>query len=176
MVDVDEVRARFYAALRGGGEAERARLVELVYEDVDAVLRAVSGVVGGDTVPDTVAAMRAAEVVVAALAAGASGRLRLLIPRDPVPGWAPLRSLAELLASRGLAVVYTVPMQPSSRVAAREVARRAGRVARGISARVVDVTDASPPVVAGLYGGGVRYLTVLVDAGYMAVFQRFTYT
>ena len=108
--------------------------------------------------------------------AGTGGKLRLLLPDRAVPGWGPLRGLADVLASAGYVDMYPVPLLPDAKRAALTVARRVGRVARGIGARLVDVTDAPAPAVAGLYGGGVRLLTFLVDANGRLVFQRFTYT
>ncbi|NOZ89060.1 MAG: hypothetical protein GXO15_03955, partial [Crenarchaeota archaeon] len=128
--------------------------------------------VGGDA-PDTGFVTVAAEVVAAAAALRPG--VRVVAPSEPEPGWGPLQRLLEMLEAEGLARVYRMPMRPGGRLRAWDVARRAGRMARGLSARLVDVTDAPPPVVAGLYGGGVRLLTVLVDMGYTAVFQRFGY-
>ena len=167
----------FLAALRGSVEA-REELAKLAYRSLEELLDAVAARTGGEAAPDTVAASSRPEVVLAAAALrrGKGGRLRILVPRDPVPGWAPLLAVVDRLVEEGLGEAYRVPFWPGGRLRAREAARSVARVARGFSARTVDVTDASPIVVAGLYGAGVRSLTVLVDAGYAAVFQRFGYT
>lgn len=175
-VDPDSVRLLARSLHRGeAGEAEAERLAALAARDPGGVVEALRGIVDGPS-PDTVVAMRSVVAVLAALAARSGGRLRLLLPDRPVPGWGPLRSLSEALAASGYVDVYPVPLLPDARRTALTVARRVGRVARGIGSRLVDVTDAPAPAVAGLYGGGVRWLTFLVEAGGRLVFQRFTYT
>lgn len=176
-VDPDRVRTLARSIHRGvAGERDAETLAGMVARDLDGVLDALQGIVEGAS-PDTVVATRSVVVVLAALAARRDGgRLRLLLPDRPVPGWGPLKGLADVLAAAGYADVYPVPLLPDARRTALTVARKVGRVARGIGARLVDVTDAPAPAVAGLYGGGVRLLTFLVEAGGRLVFQRFTYT
>ncbi len=167
--------AAFWAALRSPGEEERRRLVEALSEaGVAEALNLIARRVGGP-VPDTVAARTAVEVVVAAAAAArAEGtRLRVLAPSSPVPGWGPLMAALDLLTREGLVTVYQAPLVPAPRLEAQRAVRKIARMLRGVSARLVDVSDSGPLVVAAAYPAGVRSLTLLVDYGYSVVFQRF---
>jgi hypothetical protein len=170
LTPVEAVEA-FWASLRGGGEEARRRLVGLLLEDPEGVLEEISKRVGGDAAPDTVVARSAVEPVVAALAL--RRRVRLVVPRDPVPGWGPLLDLAEALPGLGLGEVYRAPLSASARLPARRAVAVLARLYRGLSASVIDVTDGGPLAVAAAQPGRARWLTVLVDAQYMAVFQRF---
>ncbi len=173
-IDTEELLVEFKKAFTGDENA-RMRLVEVFLENIDEAISTLARRVGGDVTPDTVIVRTAAEVVIAALAR--SGRkLRVVVPSEPFPGWKPLLDLVEVLSAKRMVEVYRVPMQPSSRLPASLLARRVARVAKGFSAKVVDVSDAPPMAVAGLYGAGVRTLTVLVDLGYVYVFQKFSYT
>jgi hypothetical protein len=169
-----ELVEAFWAALRGGGEEPRWVLVKSFLSSPERVLEEIRRRVGGELVPDTVVASRAVEVVLAALAA--RGRVRLVIPSSPVPGWGPLLALAEELPRLGLGDVYSTPFWPSSGLRAVDVVRRVARVFRGAAVRIVDVTDASPLAVAAAQPGGARWLTVLADMEYTVVFEKFWFT
>lgn len=173
-IDAEELLVEFKKAFTGD-ESARTRFVGVFLEDIDEAISTLARRVGGDVAPDTVIVRTAAEVVVAALALSRR-KLRVVVPSEPFPGWRPLLDLVEVLSAKRMVEVYRVPMQPSSRLPASLVARKVARVARGFSAKVVDVSDAPPTAVAGLYGAGVRTLTVLVDLGYVYVFQKFSYT
>ena len=169
----------FRLALASRKEDVRRQLVEAVLESPDKSLEEIARRVGGDAVPDTVVTMTAVEPVLAAIAyARVKGarRLRIIAPSEPVEGWGPLNTLLEVFAAEKIADVYRVPLQPSARLHAKEIARKVARMVRGFSARIVDVTDAPAYAVTGLYSGGVRVLTVLVDVGYAALFQKFSFT
>ncbi len=168
----------FWASLRRRDEASRRMLAELVLSQPGESISVIARRVGGDTVPDTVVVRTSVEAVVAALAAlrDKGERLRVVLPSEPVEGWAPLLALVEGLAEQGLAEVYRAPLVPSPRLRAQEAVRRLARLFRGAAARVVDVTDAGPLAVAAAYSGGARWLTVLVDYQHSAVFQRFWFT
>lgn len=165
----------FRRALAEGSEEARERLARALLEDLEGGLQEAAKRVGGEVVPDTVVARTALEVAVAAMAyaRGSGRRLRVIAPSEPVPGWGPLNTLLSAMEENGLVEVYRLQLIASTRPTARDIARRVAKIARGISAKVVDVSDAPPYVVAGLHAGGVRTLTVLVDLGYMAVFQKF---
>ncbi len=169
----DVVAEHWWRMVEEGSEEARMAFARLLLTDPDRVLGVVAKRVGGEWVPDTVIAGRALEVVVAALSLRRQEgkKLRLVLPRDPVPGWAPLLMVSEDLAIRGLVEVYRVPFTPSHKPTAREVYRRAVRVFKGFSAGVADVTDASP-VLAIAAHSVARYTTVLVFIGHAAVFQR----
>jgi len=167
-----ELGEAFWRALREGTEEARWVLVKRFISSPDEVLGELGRRVGGEPVPDTVVAARAVEVVLASLAVRGRG-LRLVVPDEPVPGWGPLAALVEELPRLGLGSVYRVPFWPRPRLRALEAVRRAARVLRGFSARIVDVTDASPLIAAAAQAGGARWLTVLVDYGHVAVFDKF---
>ncbi len=173
-IEAEELLVEFKKAFTGDENA-RMRLVKAFLEDIDEAMNIFARRVGGDIAPDTVVVRTAAEIVIAALAYSRR-KLRIVMPSEPFPGWKPLLGLVEALSARRMVEVYRVPMQPSSRLPASMLARRVARVAKGFSAKVVDVSDAPPTAVAGLYGAGVRILTVLVDLGYVYVFQKFSYT
>ncbi|ABM80827.1 hypothetical protein [Hyperthermus butylicus] len=169
----------FRLALASGREDVRRQLIETVLESLDEAFEAIAQRVGGDAVPDTVIARTAVEPVLAAIAYSrvkGARRIRVIASSEPVEGWGPLNTLLEVLAAERIVDVYRVPLQPSTRLHVKEVVRRVARITRGFSARVVDVTDAPAYAVAGLYSAGVRVLTVLVDAGYAALFQKFSFT
>ena len=181
-MEAGELVAALLQAMESGevGEELRLRLVKAALRSLDDLLAEMAKRVGGDAVPDTVVATRAVEVVLAALAyarsKNAARPLRLLIPGEPVPGWAPLKTLSEELAARGLVHLYQYPARPRVRLHVRTVASKIARMVKGFSGRTVDVTDAPPFAVAALYSAGVRTLTVLVPAEHVAVFQKLSYT
>ena len=158
------------------GEETRRLLAEAFASDPAAAAEELARRVGGDAAPDTcVATVRAEVAAVAVAAAHAAGRrLRLIVPRDPVPGWAPLRAVAAAAAEAGLAEVYEAPLLPGSRLHASAVERRLARLLRGISPGCVDVTDAPATAVLAAYAAGVRCFLYLVDTGYSLVYQRFS--
>ncbi|MET1129157.1 MAG: hypothetical protein ABWW70_07565 [Thermoproteota archaeon] len=160
--------------LAEASEEARRELVEAVLEDLNAALEAIARYVGGEVRPDTVLVRTAAEVVLAAAAyvAAEGGRLRVVAPKDPLPGWNPLNALLEALAEAGIAEIYRVEVRPTARRPASELARRAAKLLKGLSPKVVDVTDAAPFHVLAAYASGVRALSILVDLDYAAVFQR----
>ncbi len=161
-------------------EELRREVVRAAVRDPDAFLAELAKRVGGEAVPDTVVAVTAVEVVLAALAyrraKGETRPLRVIASRDPYPGWQPMKTLLADYAERGLIHVYEVSMRPRTRPNAKAIASSVARVARGFSARTVDVTDAPPYAVAALYSAGVRVLTVLVPLEHILVFQKFAYT
>ncbi len=158
----------------------RTELARAALRSLDQLLEEMAKRVGGDTVPDTVIARTAIEVLLAALAyarsKGVSRPIRLLLPSEPVPGWNPLRTVAEELAARRLIHVYPYQPRPRLRQHVKTIAARLARTVKGFSARTVDVTDAPPYAVAALYSAGVRTLTVLVASEHIAVFQKLSYT
>jgi len=162
-----------------GGEKARSELVKCAYRDLDGVLDEVAKRVGGEVVPDTVAAATRVEVVFAALAymkaKKMTTRLKVLIPSEPVPGWMPLVSAAEFLQEQKLVVLYRVPFYPSLRLHAKQAIVKIARTIAGLSSRVVDITDASPMVVVALYPAGVRTPSIMVHAGYAALFQKLSF-
>lgn len=168
----------FRLALMESSEEAREKLAEHLVEDIDHGLESIARRVGGEAKPDTVIAMTALEPVVAAVAyAWQEGkRVRVITSSEPLPGWRPLNKIITILEEKGFIEVYRMPLKASSKPTARDIVRRVARLAKGISARIVDVTDAPPYAVAGLYAGGVRSLTVLVHLGYVAVFQRFGFS
>jgi hypothetical protein len=161
-------------------EQVRMDLAKLAARYPDEVLEELARRVGGEAVPDTVVALKAVEVILAALAyrraKGEQRPLRVIASKDPVEGWQPLRLLLDEYAAQGMVHVYEVPMRPRVRPNARTIASQVARVARGFSARTVDVTDAPPYAVAALYSAGVRVLTVLVPLEHVLVFQKFSFT
>jgi len=165
--------------LENPSEENRLKLVEAFLKDLEGSVKALSRFIGGERVPDTVVATLSVENVIAGLVLSKlSGRrvLRVIIPRRPVPGWGPLNLLVEELSTREMIHVYRTEFYPSGRLHARSIVREVARLARGISAKDVDITDASPSVIGGLYAGGVRGFLVLVYHGYSAVYQYFTFT
>lgn len=162
-----------------GGEKERSELVKCAYRDLDTVLDEVAKRVGGEVVPDTVAAATKVEVIFAALAymraKKMTTKLKVLIPSEPVPGWMPLVSAAELLQEQRLATVYRVPFYPSLRLHAKQATAKIARTLMGLSAKIVDITDASPLIVVALYPAGVRTPSIMVHAGYAALFQKLSF-
>jgi len=162
-----------------GGEKARSELVKCAYRDLDTVLDEVAKRVGGEVVPDTVAVATKVEVVFAALAfvraKKMATKLKVLIPSDPVPGWMPLVSAVEFLQEQKLVALYRVPFYPSLRLHARQATIKVARTLTGLSARVVDITDASPLVVVALYPAGVRTPSILVHVGYAALFQKLSF-
>lgn len=162
-----------------GGEKERNELVKCAYRDLDTVLDEVAKRVGGEVVPDTVAVATKVEVVFAALAymraKKMAAKLRVLIPSEPVPGWMPLVSATELLQEQRLATTYRVPFYPSLRLHARQATVKVARTLVGLSAKVVDITDASPLIVVALHPAGIRTPSIMVHAGYAALFQKLSF-
>ncbi len=162
------------------GEEARMALVKHAVREPDRVIEEFSRRVGGEAVPDTVVVQKAVEVVLAAIALRRAKNvekpLRVLVPKEPVPGWQPLRLLVEDYASRGLIHVYEYPSRPRTKPSVRNIASQIARIARGFSARTVDVTDAPPYAVAALYSAGVRVLTMLVPLEHILFFQKFSYT
>ena len=169
------IEEAWWQVLEDPSEEKRSFLARLLVGRTETLLDVVSRRVAGELVPDTVVAGRAVEIVVAALAlrrsSGVSRPLRLVLPRDPVPGWAPLLMAAEDLAVKGLVEVYRLPWHASHKPTAREVYRRAIRVFKGFSAGVVDISDASPLLAVAAYSAA-RYLTVAVHLGHALVFQK----
>ncbi len=167
----------FLQLVREPSEEHRMELVRMLIRSPREVLEEVAKRVGAEAVPDTVIARTSVETVVAALAVLQSekqgSKLRVVAPSRQVPGWLPLNTLLDYLAEEGLANVFRVDMTPRARARARDLAAKAVRVIRGISPKVVDVTDAPPFIVAGLYSAGVRVMTILVDLEVVAVFQKF---
>ena len=163
-----------------GSEKERNELVKCAYHDLDTVLNEVAKRVGGEVVPDTVAAAVKVEVVFAALAymraKKVATRLKVLIPSEPVPGWIPLVSATELFQEQGLATVYRVPFYPSLHLHARQATVKVARTLIGLSAKVVDITDASPLIVVALHPAGVRTPSIMIHTGYAALFQKLSFT
>lgn len=170
----------FRLALATGREEYRVQLVRAYIDSGEQVLEEVAKRVGGDVAPDTVIVRTSVEIVIAALAylhtSKHQRRLKIVAPEEPHEGWGPLNELLEVLAERREADVYRVYMTPSVRLHVRDVARKVGRILRGFSARIVDVTDAPGYVAAVLYSAGIRTVTVLVDAGYAALFQKLNIT
>ena len=165
----------FRLVLAEGSEEARERLAAAFLEDVERGLETIARRVGGETVPDTIVARTALEFVLAAAAyAWKEGeRLRVIASSEPIAGWKPLNQVLTVMEDNGIVEVYRLPLIASAKPTARDIARRVARLAKGVSSRVVDVSDAPPYVVAGLYAGGVRILTVLVYLGHIAVFQKF---
>ncbi len=170
----------FRLALATRREDYRAQLVRAYMDDEEGALSEIGRRVGGETVPDTIIVRTGVEVVLAALAyihaERVARRLRIVAPSEPHEGWGPLNELLEYLAVKGRADVYRVPMTPTHRLHVRDAARKLGRVLRGFSARVVDVTDAPAFTAPGVYAAGVRVLTVLVETSYGAIFQKLNFT
>ncbi|MET1100944.1 MAG: hypothetical protein ABWW69_00480 [Pyrodictiaceae archaeon] len=166
----------WWSVLREPSEERRMELAKLAAAGLEEALEEIAKRVGGELVPDTVIALRSIEVVLAALALrraqGDERPLRLLVPRDPVPGWMPLRMLVEELAARGLVHVYETPVVPRIRPSARDIVERAARILRGFSARIVDITDSPPHLAVSVVRSGAWRLTMLVVLEHMAVFQR----
>jgi hypothetical protein len=170
----------FRLALSTRKEEYRAQLVRAYLDEGDKALAEIAKRVGGDAIPDTLIVRTSVETVLAALAylktMKAGRRLRIVAPEEPHEGWGPLNELVEVLMENREADVYRVQMTPSVRIHVRDVARKVGRMLRGFSARIVDVTDAPGYIGASLYAAGVRTVTVLVDAGYAAIFQKLNIT
>ncbi|HIQ23451.1 MAG TPA: hypothetical protein EYH50_00160 [Pyrodictium delaneyi] len=165
----------FRLVLAERSEEARERLAAVFLEDVEQGLEAIARRVSGEALPDTIVARTALEIVLAAAAyAWKEGkRLRVMASSEPIPGWRPLNQVLAVIEENGIVEVYRLPLIASAKSTARDIARRVARLVKGISSRVVDVSDAPPYIVAGLYTGGVRTMTVLVDLGHIAVFQKF---
>ena len=160
-------------------EENRAVLVESFLREPKRAIETLSRFLGGDYKPDTVVVRTAAENVIAAVVLNGisgGGAIRVIAPREPIRGWAPLNTLLDELAQLGYVHVYRTSFSPSSRVHARRIVRDVAKIARGLSAKIADVSDTPPPVLAGLYAGGVRRFLILVYLGHVAVYQRFSFT
>lgn len=166
--------------LENPGTDNRYLLVRRFLKDIDNSVELLSRVIGGEDTPDTVATMASPENVIAALVLNTvkkTGRkLRVIAPKEPVPGWDPLNLLIDELLEREIIEVYRVSFRPSGRNHARRIVRNVARIARGLSAKNVDVTEATAPVIAGLYAGGARRFLVLVYQGYIVSYQSFSFT
>ncbi len=160
-------------------EENRAVLVESFLRDPKRAIETLSRFLGGEHTPDTVVARTAAENVIAAVVLNRiSGNraVKVVAPREPIRGWAPLNTLLDELAQLGYIHVYRTSFSPNSRVHAKKIVHNVAKIARGLSAKIADVSDTPPPVLAGLYAGGVRRFLVLVYLGHVAVYQQFSFT
>ena len=165
--------------LEAPSEENRLVLVEHFLKNPDRSINILSGFIGGEYSPDTVAAKTAVENIIAAIVLNQVNNekiTKVIMPREPVPGWAPLNVLLDELTRIGYVHVYRVSFIPSGRLHAKRIVRDVAKIARGLSAKIVDVSDSTPPVLAGLYAGGVRRFLVLVYLGHIAVYQHFTFT
>ncbi len=165
--------------LRDPSEENRTALVETFLREPQRAVEVLSRFLGGEYIPDTVVVRTAVENVIAAIVLNnvSSDRVvRVIAPREPTRGWAPLNTLLNELAQLGYVHVYRTSFSPSSRVHAKRIVRDVARITRGLSIKVADVSDTSPPVLAGLYAGGVRRFLILVYLGHVAVYQQFSFT
>jgi len=160
-------------------EENRAVLVESFLRDPERAIEALSRFLGGEYTPDTVVVRTAVENLIAAIVlnrVGSSRVVRVIAPREPIRGWAPLNTLLDELVQLGYVHVYRASFNPSGRVHARRIVHEVAKIARGLSTKIADVGDAPPIVLAGLYAGGVRRFLVLVYLGHIAVYQQFSFT
>ncbi len=160
-------------------EENRAVLVESFLREPKRATKELSRFLGGEYIPDTVVVRTAVENVIAAIvlnSVGSSRAIRVVAPREPIRGWAPLNTLLDELAQLGYVHVYRTNFSPSSRVHAKKIVRDVAKIARGFSAKIADVSDTPPPVLAGLYAGGVRRFLILVYLGHVVVYQQFSFT